>query len=386
LIDFPAAPFELLTTSEQVSDVVKLLREQQRIAVDTESNGRHKYPESVCLVQFATDQKVYLIDALAVKDMTSVGEVLADDSVTKVMQAAENDVRVLDREWGFSVKNIFDTYTAARFAGFKQLGLSALAETLLGVRMQKDARIQKSDWTRRPLKQDSLKYAAMDVWHLLDIQRRLESRLQALQRLDWVSEECALIEKIRYVPRNPDVAYLSLKGLSDLNGQEKAVARRLFAVRESEARRRGIPPYYVLPHETLVTLASNPEADLAEMPSTRIHVRSRFGKQLREAIRRGLADPQNTEPDRTVGLRTSAIETERLKHLKNWRRVLAGRLSIDESLVWPTKSLDRLARAPDKLDIELQSTETRKWQALQFSASLRALLNEIGRRQSSGRS
>jgi ribonuclease D len=373
LMDYSTIPFELLTTSERVSDVAKLLHQQQRIAVDTESNSRHKYPESVCLVQIATDHKVYLIDALAVKDMMSVGEVLADTSVMKVMQAAENDVRAFDRQWGFRVKNIFDTYTAARFVGLKQVGLSALSEALLGVHMPKDSRIQRSDWTRRPLRQDSLEYAAADVWHLLDIQRELESRLRALQRLDWVSEECAFIEEIRYVPQDPDIAYLSLKGISKLNGQAKAVLRRLFAVRETEARRRGIPPYYVIPHETLLALASIPAAELTAFPSTRNQEHSRFGRQLREAIRIGLADPQISESTRTVGLRASAVEIARLTNLKNWRRVLARPLSIDEALVWPSKSLERLARAPDKLDIELDSAEIREWQVIQFSASLRAL-------------
>ena len=376
-------PFQVLTTSEQVSDVARLLSQQPRIAVDTESNSRHKYPESVCLVQIATKLGVYLIDALTVKDMTPIGEVLADASVVKVIQAAANDVLAFDRQWGFRVRNIFDTETAARFVGFKQTGLSALSESLLGVHMQKDSRIQKSDWTRRPLRQDALAYAAMDVWHLLDIQGELERRLQALQRLEWVSEECARIEEIRYQPQDPDSAFLSLKGSGMLNGQERAVLKRLFTVRESEARRRGIPPSYVLPHETLVTLASNPDSDLSKVPQMRNHVRSRFGNHLRDALHRGLADPQIRLPTRSMVIRDPLVYDENLTILKNWRRSLARQLAIGEALVWPSRSLERLARAPKEFGTELKSVEVRKWQVVQFSASLRSLLPRMKQETSS---
>ena len=375
--------FQVLTTSEEVSDVARLLSQQQRIAVDTESNSRHKYPESICLVQVATKLGVYLIDALAVKDMTPIGEVLANASVVKVIQAAANDVLAFDRQWGFRVRNIFDTETAARFIGFKQVGLSALSESLLGVHMQKNSRLQRSDWTRRPLKQDALEYAAMDVWHLLDLQGELERKLEALQRLGWVSEECARIEEIRYLPQDPDSAFLSLKGSGKLNGQERAVLKRLFTVRESEARLRGIPPYYVLPHETLITLASNPDADLSKVPQMQNHIRSRFGNHIRDALRRGLTDPEIRVLTRSTVMRNPLVYDENLTILKNWRRSLARQLTIEEALVWPSRSLERLARAPKELGTELNSVEVREWQVLQFSASLRTLLPRMRQGSSS---
>ena len=106
-------PFELLTTSSQVYDLAQVLQQELSIAIDTESNSRHRYPERVCLVQVATCSKVYLVDTLAVDDMKPIGKVLADETVVKVIQGAEYDIRCLDREWGFRVRNIFDTSVAA---------------------------------------------------------------------------------------------------------------------------------------------------------------------------------------------------------------------------------------------------------------------------------
>ena len=366
-------PIELLTTSGQVSDLAHILFQERSIAIDTESNSRHRYPERVCLVQVATNSKVYLLDTLAVDDMKPMGEVLADEKVVKVVQGAEYDIRCLDREWGFRVRNLFDTSIAACFVGMEQIGLSALIEGLLGVHIPKDARIQKSDWSHRPLNQAALNYAAADVWYLLSIHKVLESRLRTLGRYEWVSEECSRQQEIRYVAPDPETAFLSLKGSPRLDGQGKAILKRLFMLRDAEARRRNRPPYYVLPHETLVHLASNPAADLAQFPSLGRQVDSRFGRLLRATLHRGLADPPISNPIRYSIQPVTPIEIERLQILKKWRMNLGGQLSIDPALVWPMASLERLAKAPRTLGAELQSPEVRQWQREQFATSLGAL-------------
>ncbi len=365
---------ELLTTSDQVSGLARSLSRERCITVDTESNSRHRYPERVCLVQVGTASNVYLIDTLVVDDMRPLGEVFADETVVKVIQGADYDIRCLDREWGFRVRNLFDTSIAARFAGMEQTGLSALTEALLGVTIPKEARLQKSDWSQRPISQAALKYAAMDVWYLQRIRTELESRLRLLGRSAWVSEECARLEEVRYVAPDPDEAFLSLKGSRRLDGRAKAVLKRLFTVRDAEARRRNRPPYYVLPHEALIYLASNPTADLAELPATRRQVASRFGRLLREALASGLTDPPIKSPTRTVKQPVTPVESERLQMLKKWRTALGAQLSIDPSLLWPMPSLERLARAPGTMDTELQSPQVRQYQREQFAASLAVAL------------
>ena len=365
---------EPLTTSDQVSGLARILSREDCIAIDTESNSRHRYPERICLIQVATKSEVYLIDPIAADDINPLGEVLADETVVKVIQGAEYDIRCLDREWGFRVRNLFDTSIAARFAGMEQSGLSALIESLLGVHVPKEARLQKSDWSHRPLSQEALNYAATDVWYLLDIWKELQSRLQTLARSPWVSEECARLEKIRYVAPDPETAFLSLKGSRRLGGQEKAILKRLFMLREAEARRRNLPPYYVLPHETLIYLASNPAADLAQLPSLRRQVDSSFGRLLRAALHMGLADPPISNPVRNSIRPATPVDIDRLQMLKKWRSNLGMQLSIDPALVWPMASLERLGKAPLTLDAELQSPEVRQWQCEQFATSLGASL------------
>jgi len=371
-MDFkPQIAFDLLTTSDQVSGLAQILFQEPCIAIDTESNSRHRYPERVCLIQIATNNKVYLIDALAVDDMEPLGEVMADGRVVKVIHGADYDLRCLDREWGFQVRNLYDTSVAARFIGMDQIGLSSLAKVLLGVNLPKDAKLQKGDWSRRPLSQDASNYAAADVLYLQSIRKVLESKVRTLERSSWVAEECARMEQIRYVAPDLEMAYLSLKGSNWLNGQEKAILKRLFILREAEARRRNRPPYYVLPHEILVYLASNADKDLSQISSLERQVNSRFGRLLRSALDRGLSDPPISSPKYYSTQMATTEEKERLQMLKKWRMDLGRKLLIDQALIWPMVSLERLAKSPHKLGSEIHSHEVRRWQREQFASSLK---------------
>ena len=353
------------------------MSEEPWIAMDTESNSRHRYPERVCLIQLATQQKVYLIDALAVEDMKPIGELLADDAVVKVIHGADYDMRSVHRQWGFRVRNLFDSSIAARFVGMSNYGLSAVTGELLGIQIAKNTRLQRGDWTQRPLKSEALTYAATDVCYLLDIYEGLKQRLCTLGRDKWVSEECSRLEKIRYIAPDPETAFLSVKGSHRLDGQQKAILKRLFIFRESEARRRDRPPYYVLPNETLIHMATNAGVDFRQLPSLRRQVDTRFGRLVQVSLRKGMTDPPITSPFRDRKQPATPNDLERLHRLKKWRSDQAAQLSIDASLIWPAASLERLSRNPHILEVELESAEVRKWQREQFAGALSVVLTEV---------
>lgn len=365
---------ELITSSDQIPDLCNSLLAERYIALDTESNSRHAYPEHVCLIQVATCSKIYIIDTVVVKDIAALGSVLSDDAVVKVMQGAEYDLRCLNRDWGFTINNLFDTALAAQFIGLKQIGLSALIETLLGKSIPKNAKLQKSDWARRPLTTEALEYAAQDVEFLIDVAKSLLDRLTMLSRDSWVFEEMERLKRIRYVAPDPETSFLTLKGSKNLTGEEKAVLKRLFAVRESEARRRNQPPYYVLSHEKLIDIVLNPTELLDETFLTVNAKGEHFLRMLRQAIVMGQQDPPIRNSGRSYRPLPNHSESERLRLLKKWRTVLGDRLSIDPYLIWPRASLERLAKSPVNLDAELESFEIRQWQKDQFAGLLEGFL------------
>ena len=344
------------------------------IAIDTESNGFHHYPEQLCLIQIATRQRIYIIDTIVLKELDSLKEVLADDSIKKVIHGADYDLRSLDRHYGFRVRNLYDTTIAARFASMTRVGLATLIEDLLSVIIHKSKRLQRSNWGRRPLSSEALDYASTDVRHLLALREILDQRLRTLGRATWVAEECAKIEEVRYTTPNLETAYLSVKGANDLYGQELAVLRSLFLFREEEARRQHRPPFFVLPDASLVFLAINPEAAFSEVPGLGQTQLKWFGQGLQQALYKGITAPPIHRPRLIKAARASEEQAQRLSRLKEWRSSLGTSLSLAPSLIWPLTSLERLAKAPENLIVELESDEIRHWQRNVVVSSLQACL------------
>ena len=120
---------------------------------------------------------MFIIDPLALDDMTPLGDVLSNERVEIILHSGDHDIRSLDRDWGFRVTSLFDTSIAAAFTGMDRLGLGTVLESSLGVSITKDKKLQRSDWTIRPLKSKYLDYAADDVRHLLRLTDNLKSEL-----------------------------------------------------------------------------------------------------------------------------------------------------------------------------------------------------------------
>ena len=370
-------PVEIISQATQLNAVIKAILGSRDIALDTESNSFHHYPEQLCLIQIATRHKVYVIDTIVLKEIASLKEVLADASIIKVVHGADYDIRSLDRHYRFRIHNLYDTNIAARFAGLTRVGLAVLIEELLGVTIPKSKRLQRADWGRRPLSAEALDYAAADVRHLFALRENLSQRLHALGRSKWVAEECARLEEVRYVAPSLETAYLSVKGVKDLDGRGLAILQRLFLFREEEARRQHRPPFYIVPDATLVSLATNPPLSLSKVPGLGQAGLQQFGPGLQQALREALAAPPIFKPSSKTDERMSLEQFQRLGRLKAWRASLGVILSLTPSLLWPTASLERLAKAPDTLCVELTSTDLRRWQRDLFAADLRAYLEPL---------
>lgn len=373
----PPLTVEIVSQYAQLDAVARTMAREPAIALDTESNSFHHYPEQLCLIQIATRRQVYVIDTIAVKELAPLEDVLANDSIKKVVHGADYDIRSLDRHCGFRIRNLYDTNVAARFAGLARVNLAALIEDLLGVAILKSKRLQRANWGRRPLPAEALDYAAADVRYLLALGETLDQRLQTLERMGWVAEECARLEEVRYTAPDLETAYLSVKGATNLDGRGLAILRSLFLFREREARRQQRPPFFVVPDAALVSVAASPQTDLSQVPGIGQAGLQRFGRGLQQALRDGLAAPpvRKSSPDNTE--RVGPAQLERLGRLKAWRASLGASLSLDPSLLWPMASLERLAKAPDTFVRELASERIRRWQSDSFASSLRAYLQSL---------
>jgi len=381
-------PVEIITRPSHLYAAIQEMGNSRAIAVDTEANSRHRYPEQLCLVQIATLNKIFIIDTILLKEIDSLRDILLDASIVKVFHTAGYDILSLNRHFGFQIRGVFDAAIAARFTGISKFALAIILEDLLGITIKKNRRIQEGDWGRRPLSTEALEYAASDVRHLLALREFLDKRLQELGRISWVTEECTRLEELRYEPWDLETAFLSLKGANKLDGSSLAILKPLYLFREKEALKQNRPPYYVIPHNTLLYLATNPEADLSKTPGLGKTGLKRFGQDLQEALEKGLAAAPIYRSSRAIteelneeelqSLKLARDERDqRLKRLKDWRTSIGILLSLDPSLVWPRVSLERLSRDPDTLEVELTSSDICRWQHEQFASSLNVLVESL---------
>ncbi len=152
----------MIDNDVKLADLLPKLRAAQWLALDTEADSLHAYPEKVCLIQISTADGDVLVDPLAPIKLDSLFEVFNGREL--IFHAADYDLRLLEKHHQFRPSAIFDTMLAARLLGERQFGLSALAEKFLGVRLDKGA--QKADWAQRPLTEKMEIYARNDTRHL----------------------------------------------------------------------------------------------------------------------------------------------------------------------------------------------------------------------------
>jgi len=373
----PTTPSYILVTDQrQLTDVCHTLSQATRIAVDTEADSMHHYPEQVCLVQVATPEQAYLIDPLAIHDLSPLAPVLAGKGIQKLLHGADYDIRGLNRDWGLVFNNLFDTHIAARFLGLERVGLAALIQDILGIEIPKDKRIQRADWSKRPLNDEALGYAAADVTHLFALQDSLEEKLRLLGRTAWVAEECQRQVEVRYTPPDPIAAVFAMKESRGLDGRALAVLSALYDFRELQARRLDRPPAYILSAAAMGLIAAAPDTPLEKLSTLSSGVVRRFGRGIRSAVRRGIEGPplERPAPQYPPRARPSTAQVKRLASLKVWRTNEAKTLAVDPSIVWPMRSLERLAREPGTLAEEQRSPEVRSWQRERYGESLQAAL------------
>ncbi len=363
-------------TPEDLRALTARLAAARAVALDTESDSLHRFPEKVCLVQVADPTgAVALVDPLSLEDLSPLAPLFADPSVVKVLHGASYDLASMKRDFGFAFANVFDTMLAAQFLGLPELGLASLLLRFFAIPPGRSR--QKDDWAVRPLSPAQEWYAAEDVRHLLALHQRLREELRARGREAWVEEECEVLAAIPAAPRVFDPEdYVRVKGARDLDGRGLAVLRELFVARERWAREAGRPPFQVLGSETLVALAARrPHSceDLRRIPGLSPRVVERYGEGLLAAIARAEAIPAAELPvyPRSRKPRVPPAVQRRREALTRWRAAASERLGLDPGLLLPRRLVETLAEeAPADAEALQAIPGIRRWRAEAFGQEI----------------
>lgn len=334
------------------------------VALDTEADSLHHYPEKVCLVQLHFGGAPYLLDPLAGLDLAALGPLLADRGVLKIFHGADYDLRVLQRDFGLEVRGLFDTMVAARLVGERAFGLAALLERHFGVHLDKSH--QRADWSRRPLPPAMILYAALDTRYLEDLAGKLTGELERLGRTRWAEEEFRRLETVRWNDEPDAEAYRRIKGSARLGRRGLAALKELVACREAEARRRGRPPFKVLSNDALLRVAGELPASESELDGLPTAWRSgRLARSLLAAVRAARELPETELPELRSGRRPAknAVREARLRRLRRERDALAASLGIESSVLAPRSVLERAVDALEAGQRPEDVPDLRVWQA-----------------------
>ncbi|MGH2592476.1 MAG: ribonuclease D [Anaerolineae bacterium] len=352
----PLTPPALIATSSEFQAMLRQLRGQSPVAVDTESNSLYAYQEKVCLVQISIPGADFLIDPLPPSiDVSRLGPLFADASVEKVLHACEYDVISLRRDFGFTFANLFDTMWAARILGWPRVGLADILKERFGATL--DKRWQRFNWGQRPLPPEALAYARLDTHYLLHLRDAQLGELRERDRLDEAREVFADLAQAEALPREEADhrdGFWRVKGAHDLDAVGRAVLRELYLYRDGEARRLDRPPFKVIGDRTLIEITNLRPTQLGHLrrvPGMTERQIARHGHNLLLAVARGKkAESPRLPPRKSI----DPSVLERYERLREWRKRVASERGVEADVIVGNAALMALARrrVHDESDLE----------------------------------
>jgi ribonuclease D len=332
----------IISRPETLMKMANQLVTEPILAVDTESNSLYAYQEQVCLIQFSTPQEDFLVDPLALDDLSPLEPLFADPQIEKIFHAAEYDLITLKRDFHFDFENLFDTMVAARILGWEKIGLGSILKAEFDVALNK--RYQRANWGRRPIPPEMMDYARLDTHYLIPLRYHMKSELKAIGRWQLARED---FNRLRYVNgRDPDdmpEPCWRVRGAYDLTPRQAAVLLELCNYRNEVARSINRPVFKVISDKTLLAVAEacpQTEAALKDVAPLSNKQYRRHAEDLLKAVREGLAakpahPPRSPRPDDDF--------LARLDALRNWRKQTGKELQVKSDVILPRDVMNKIA-------------------------------------------
>jgi ribonuclease D len=345
---FPVVRY--IDTPPALGALCEELRDNPWLTLDTEFLREKTYYPGLCLLQVATPRLVACIDPLALEDLSPLLDVIYDEGITKVMHAARQDMEIFYHLRNTLPSPVFDTQIAALLLGFPdQIGYGNLVRETLGVEIEKLH--TRTDWSRRPLSEAQIRYAAEDVHYLAQVYRHLLEKLTELGRLDWLSEDFARLTRVELYRNDPAQAWLKVRGGSRLKGAALAVLQALAGWRETVARELDRPRGWLLRDDDLIEIARHQPRTLEALGDIRgLHERfiARHGERLLELVAESRQRTPQSLPSTERYLRLTPMQEALVDALMAVVRVCAAENALNPAVLASRKQLEQLAcGAPD---------------------------------------
>ena len=258
----------LVDTPKKLQCAIDDFKRAKILSIDTEYDSFRYFKEILCLIQIHANTTTYVFDPLNDLDLSFLGKYFGNQQIVKILHAADNDIRLLKRDYKFDFKNIFDTHRAALLLGFKQLSLEKMITQFVGVELKKSKKIQRSRWDNRPLTEEQLEYAVQDVIYLPALYEKQSAELDIKNLKDAAGEDFAKIAAANWQEKIINRhGHSKIKGYYCLNEEQIELFKKLYAWRFHRAKDENRAVFMFLPDKKLLELAQdteNPEKYLSQ--------------------------------------------------------------------------------------------------------------------------
>jgi ribonuclease D len=373
--------YQIIDTVTGLEKIVKIFEREKTIAVDLEADSMFHFKEKVCLIQIASKNRSIVIDPLQIKDLSSLKSIFAGHDIQKIFHGADYDVRSLFRDFNIETNNLFDTELACRYLGIKETGLEAVLNKFFKINL--DKKYQKKDWSKRPLPQEMLDYAARDVIYLVPMAEILEKELDNKGRLSWVREECNYLSKVRPALSDDEPLFLKFKGAGRLKPRSLAVLEALLQFRKKVGEKKNKPLFKIIGNNDLMKITLARPVTLRSLKGTKALSNrqiSIYGNALVETINKAIKIPEDkllVYPRKKAPVLSHRVP-KRVEELKKWRYKKAKELEVDSSIICNNALLTSIAVLNPSNSNSLETIKNMKsWQKKEFGKEIIAVLSKV---------
>ena len=380
-LEKPRLPVRYVDNLEDLQELITAISGQQRLALDAERASGFRYSQRAYLIQIATDAEIFLVDPSALGEVDpnwsdSLAKVL--NPITWLLHAATQDLPCL-AELGFIPSAIIDTELGSRIAGLERVGLGSIALELLDIELAKEH--SAADWSVRPLSQEMLDYAALDVDVLFEVWDKLEAILIEQGKLAWALQEFSHLVDFKPKPTAAE-PWRNLPGLSKVKDLTRIkIAAGLWLLRDEIARERDVAPGRLVPDRSIAAVVEQPPKSKSELASNKAF-QGRASRSLLNEWWQAIVDSKDLDIELIPKERGNGIPSHRSwekrfpdahKRLEQTRPLLvalAEELKIPvENLLTPD-SLRRVCFEPAAdISKQLEELGARPWQ-IELTADL----------------
>ena len=334
---------QYIDTLDALKTFCDAIKNSEWLAIDTEFVREKTYYPQLCLIQISNGEQLACVDPIVLDDIEPLLDLLYNENITKVFHAASQDLEIFANLRNALPAPLFDTQIAAALLGHgNQISYAALVQEYFDVELDKSH--SRTDWSRRPLSEAQIQYAADDVLYLGKLYGLLREKLSNINRKDWLDDDFIQLANIERYQLNLDNAWQQVKGLDKLDDDKLVFVQALARWREQYAQTINKPKRWIIKDDILLAMADGPAKNNDDLDAAGLtsKTRDRYGADWLKLLDDAGQIPVEQQPVRKRFDRLSNEQRNLGKKLMKALQTIGEEHQIDPGLIATRKIVNQL--------------------------------------------